>query len=263
MKVRNKQAVYSGITLIAIGVLFNKLLIEAALLGGDSIRNVQGNLLIGIFQSAAIISGVFLLLKQPSIKHPTKGELILLVSSILATLVAGELGARFWLNNLATPQQYANYASFTDVAPEEFQWSPHPYLNYYPTPNYKNGLTSHNSLGYRNNEFPLEKPDGVYRIAVLGGSSTYTIKVKDNEKTFPSQLERLLRDEYAYPNVEVINAGVGGYNSWESLINLQFRVLDVDSDLVIVYHGVNDVYASSPSEKHGWRVLGGMMGPVQ
>ena len=73
-------------------------------------------------------------------------------------------------------------------------------------------------------------------------ASTYTIAVEDNEKTFPYQLEKILREDYDYPNIEVINAGVGGYNSWESLINLQFRVLDIDPDLIIVYHGTNDVH---------------------
>lgn len=66
--------------------------------------------------------------------------------------------------------------------------------------------------------------------------------VEDNDKTFPYQLERILRGDYGNNNVEVINAGVGGYDSWESLINLQFRVLDIDPDLIIVYHGTNDVH---------------------
>jgi len=52
----------------------------------------------------------------------------------------------------------------------------------------------------------------------------------------------LLKNEYGYKNVEIINAGVGGYTSWESLINLQFRVLETEPDLIIVYHGVNDVH---------------------
>jgi lysophospholipase L1-like esterase len=43
--------------------------------------------------------------------------------------------------------------------------------------------------------------------------------------------------------VEVINAGVPGYNSWEILVNLEFRVLDLDPDLVIIYEGTNDVHA--------------------
>jgi lysophospholipase L1-like esterase len=76
----------------------------------------------------------------------------------------------------------------------------------------------------------------------LGGSTTYTIEVKDNEKTFTRQLENILRANFSYENIEVINAGVGGYNSWESLINLQFRVLDLSPDLIIIYNGTNDVH---------------------
>jgi lysophospholipase L1-like esterase len=36
---------------------------------------------------------------------------------------------------------------------------------------------------------------------------------------------------------------VPGYNSWEILVNLEFRVLDLDPDLVIIYEGTNDVHA--------------------
>ena len=81
------------------------------------------------------------------------------------------------------------------------------------------------------------------RIAVLGGSSIYTEMVRDFRKSFTVQLQRVLRDKYGYTNVEVVNAGVGGYTSWESLVNLEFRVLDIDPDLLIIYHGANDVHA--------------------
>ena len=126
---------------------------------------------------------------------------------------------------------------------QDYAWTPHPYLSYYPTPNYRKGQTSHNSLGYRNDEFPLEKPDGVYRIVALGGSSTYDVAIEDNAATFTAQLEKLLKEDYGYQNVQVINAGVPGYNSWEILANLEFRVLDLNPDLVIIYEGVNDVHA--------------------
>ena len=98
-------------------------------------------------------------------------------------------------------------------------------------------------MGYRNDEFPLEKPDGVYRIVALGGSSTYDVAIEDNAATFTAQLEKLLKEDYGYQNVQVINAGVPGYNSWEMLVNLEFRVLDLNPDLVIIYEGVNDVHA--------------------
>jgi len=172
-----------------------------------------------------------------------KIEIILIVSSISITLLFLEICSRVWLNYFANSDQYRKYVLYTDVKPENYQWTKHHYLGYYPTPNYRNGLTYHNSLGYRNKEFPLKKPPGIFRIVALGGSSTYTIKVDDNEKMFTAELEKILKDKYGYESVEVINAGVGGYNSWESLINLQFRVLDIDPDLVIIYHGTNDVNA--------------------
>jgi lysophospholipase L1-like esterase len=164
-----------------------------------------------------------------------------------------ELGARLWLNYLATPDQYDRYVLFTSIDPKEFAWTPHPYLVYSPTPNYKKGQTSHNSLGYRNDEFPLEKPKNVFRIVALGGSSTYDVSIDDNQKIFTAQLEKLLKEQYGYQNVEVINAGVPGYNSWEMLTNLEFRVLDLDPDLVIIYEGTNDVHARmvEPSSYRG------------
>jgi lysophospholipase L1-like esterase len=98
-------------------------------------------------------------------------------------------------------------------------------------------------LGYRNDEFPQQKPDGVFRIVALGGSSTYDVSIPDNKQIFTAQLEKLLKEEYGYENVQVINAGVPGYNTWEILTNLEFRVLDLDPDLVIIYENTNDVHA--------------------
>jgi len=182
------------------------------------------------------------MLQKLRIHLPSGKEFFIMFISTLFSLILVEIALRIWLNNFSTHEEYQKYALYTDVPPEEYQWSPHHYLNYYPTPNYKKGLTYHNSLGYRNREFNAEKTKNVYRIVILGGSTTYTIKVEDNESTFPYQLERILRESNGNKNIEVINAGVGGYNSWESLINLQFRVLDIDPDLVIIYHGTNDVH---------------------
>jgi lysophospholipase L1-like esterase len=153
-----------------------------------------------------------------------------------------EIGSRIWVNYLASDEQARRYKLGIDMDPGSLQWSPHHYLNYFPTPNYRRGKTSHNSLGYRDKEFPVKKPVGKFRIVALGGSTTYTIEVEDNDKMFTRQLQNVLRDSFGYDAVEVINAGVGGYNSWESLMNLEFRVLDLNPDLIIVYHGTNDVH---------------------
>ncbi len=242
LKIHHKKPVYLGLILIATGIFLRRL-VELTLVSDQRIESPTYLACFFVIQLLAIASGIFLLIKQPSIRSPRKTELILPVFSIFLTLFLLEIGARLWLNFLATPEQYDRYVLFTSIDPKDFAFTPHPYLSYYPTPNYQKGLTSHNSLGYRNDEFPLEKPSGVYRIIALGGSSTYDVSIKDNAHTFTAQLERLLKEDYGYQNVQVINAGVPGYNSWEILVNLEFRVLDLDPDLVIIYENTNDVHA--------------------
>ena len=241
-KIYRREPVFLGLLLIATGIFFRRF-VELTLVSDQRIESPTYLACFFVIQLLAIASGIFLLIKQPSIRSPRKTELILPVFSIFLTLFLLEIGARLWLNFLATPEQYDRYVLFTSIDPKDFAFTPHPYLSYYPTPNYQKGLTSHNSLGYRNDEFPLEKPSGVYRIVALGGSSTYDVSIKDNAHTFTAQLERLLKEDYGYQNVQVINAGVPGYNSWEILVNLEFRVLDLDPDLVIIYENTNDVHA--------------------
>ena len=242
IKIHHKAPVFLGLILIAAGIFLRRL-VELTLVADQRIESPIYLACFFVFQLLAIASGIILVIKQPLIKSPGKTELILPVFSLVLTFIMLEIGARLWLNYLATPDQFDRYVLFTSIDPKEFAFTPHPYLSYYPTPNYRKGLTSHNSMGYRSDEFPLEKPSEVYRIVVLGGSSTYDVSIKDNANTFTAQLERLLKDDYGYQNVQVINAGVPGYNSWEILVNLEFRVLDLDPDLIIIYEGTNDVHA--------------------
>ena len=242
LRIYRKESFYLGLILTIIGILL-RWLIELTLVSDGQIELPLYRGLIFVFQLLAVATGIFLLIRQPEIKLPKRSEVALILFSTFLTFFLLEMMARVWLNYLATPDQYDRYVLFTSIDPKEFTFTPHTYLSYYPTPNYQKGLTSHNSLGYRNDEFPLEKPAGAYRIVALGGSSTYDVSIKDNAATFTAQLEKMLREDYGYQNVQVINAGVPGYNSWEILVNLEFRVLDLDPDLVIIYEGTNDVHA--------------------
>ena len=116
----------------------------------------------------------------------------------------------------------------------------HHYLPFIPRPNYQNGKNKHNSLGFRGDEIQIPKPKGTFRIVLLGGSTTYTSGVPDYQKSYPYLLEMILKR--TLPSVEVVNAGCIRYSTWESLINLEFRVLDLEPDIVVVYHGINDVH---------------------
>jgi lysophospholipase L1-like esterase len=240
--VQRKGSIYVGLVLIAAGVLLKRL-VELSLVSDGQIESPRFGVVVIVVQLLVVAAGVFVLIRQPSIRLPSRVELLLPAGSLVATFLVLEVGARLWLNYIATPEQFERYVLFTDIPAAEFAWTPHHYLTYYPTPNYRKGNTSHNTFGYRGENFTLEKPLGVFRIVALGGSSTYDVRIEDNAEIFTAQLEKLLKAEHGYTNVQVINAGVPGYNSWEMLANLEFRVLDLEPDLVILYEGTNDVHA--------------------
>lgn len=130
-----------------------------------------------------------------------------------------------------------------DIAAERFAFRPLPYVMYGYKPSFTREGEPHrttNDLGYRGRPVVVPKPAGVYRIVCLGGSTTYSYAVPDDE-TYPVHLERELAARRPDLVIEVVNAGVESYTSAESLTNLAFRVLDLQPDAVVVYHAANDV----------------------
>ncbi len=97
----------------------------------------------------------------------------------------------------------------------------------------------HNALGYRGAEIAVPKPAGVLRIVAMGGSTTYGFTPVD--ESYPAWLERTLREQYGYAWVEVLNAGVHGYTTWNTFVNFALRIVELQPDLVIIYHAGNDV----------------------
>lgn len=169
-------------------------------------------------------------------------NLLLSLFSLIFSLSVAEIAARFYLIRLAPEQAFIKYASL-DQLNERYRQPrlvPHRYLGFYPNPGYEQGKNSHNSLGFRGEEITMPKPDGVFRIVCFGGSTTYSTAVEDYRESYPYQLQEYLRAS-GYTNLEVINAGVASFTSWETLINFEFRALDLDPDLIIIYHGINDV----------------------
>ncbi len=128
---------------------------------------------------------------------------------------------------------------------KSLRFASHPYINYIGAPNYKSadGLNMHNSLGMRGPEIEIPKPHGRIRVAILGGSTVYEDYVKDWKKDFARQLERELNQRLPGKDIEIINAGLPGWDSWNDLVNFELRLIDLDLDLVIIYEGVNDVHA--------------------
>lgn len=95
------------------------------------------------------------------------------------------------------------------------------------------------------NEYGLRGPEigtkgaNEFRILSLGESSTFGAGVADHE-TYSAVLEELLQARDDWREYRVINAGVSGYTSFQSLKYLELRGLDLAPDLVLFYHEVND-----------------------
>jgi lysophospholipase L1-like esterase len=167
--------------------------------------------------------------------------------ALLLTLVAAEVAARIVVHWRISPEQITAWTAHSLI---KGRYTCHPYLPYVPTPGYE----YHNSLGFKGKEFTPQKQPGVLRIVCMGGSTTYGQYVSDKE-AYGAQLEEMLNA--AGIKSEVINAGIPGYVSTETLVNLQLRVLPLEPDIVIFYEGRNDLMPQSynnflPDYSH-WR----------
>jgi lysophospholipase L1-like esterase len=118
-------------------------------------------------------------------------------------------------------------------------------------------LVQTNSLGFRENEYPLERPSDTRRIVVLGDSYTFGLGVEFGQ-TYGKQLEA--RMSRALGPTEVINFGVSGYNTLQELATLREIAARYRPDLIIVGFVLNDVERARPVTKahpaSAWSPLG-------
>jgi len=172
-------------------------------------------------------------------RRPGRGLLISLVA-LLAALLLGEGAARLvWTRDELDPLALQMRRARIET---------HPYLAYANKPNYRKQpdaespqQIAHNALGFRGPELTWEKPDGVFRVLCLGGSSTYGFGPSSDATTWPARLQDYLGEAFPERRFEVINGGCQGYSTFESLINLELRGTDLRPDLVLVYHTINDM----------------------
>ncbi|MEO8396021.1 MAG: GDSL-type esterase/lipase family protein [Chloroflexota bacterium] len=208
--------------------------------------------------SAGVLLGVvslYVALSRPAVAAPSPAgrrtprivlvfaALGMVISGIVVLAVVTELGLRFYFGQFGTQDEKTAYLrSRSEIDSLQSPLIVLPFVEYGLSPDFP----GHNQLGYRGDEIELPKPAGVYRIVALGDSSTYGSYVP-YDKTYPYDLEQVLRDQYGYKHVEVINAGVTNYTSWNMLTDLAFRISELQPDLVIVYAGWNDLDAREQS----------------
>lgn len=100
--------------------------------------------------------------------------------------------------------------------------------------------TRFNSLGLKNREIDLEKPDGCIRVAMFGDSFTYGIGLAVDE-TYPSLLERVLVEQAGGRQIEVLNFGVCGLNTFQESMYAVNYGMRFDPDIIVLVWLYNDI----------------------
>jgi lysophospholipase L1-like esterase len=129
-----------------------------------------------------------------------------------------------------------------------------PYLwsNYEPNP----GTRHANEYGWRYGGGPKKSS---LRILCLGGSTTWGDGATEPRKSYPAQMETVLR-ERGY-DLEVVNGGCPYYTTAEIIGTLAFRGIYEDPRIVLIHEGGNDTGPlMSPREYKAdyshWRTAG-------
>lgn len=135
---------------------------------------------------------------------------------------------------------------FLRMKPKPYIENFHPYLQAIHTRENDSNLHI-NSDNFRYDELTENKPDNIYRIFIVGGS-TVLDKDRSYEKNLVKQIENMLQDYYPNKKIQVINAGYERYTSQHSLILYETKISDFNPDLIVVWQGFNDLYYSCMSD---------------
>ena len=101
---------------------------------------------------------------------------------------------------------------------------------------YRLNPTNPDSPGSFRGKEPGRRRPGCVRIVCIGGSTTYGHGLGAND-TWPAALQRALREKGIA--ADVINAGVPGYGSHQSLLRYRRDIASLEPDLLLIYEGWN------------------------
>ncbi len=102
-----------------------------------------------------------------------------------------------------------------------------------------------NSVGLRDSEHNITKPEGTYRIAMLGDSAVESMQVKMNQ-TFGKVLERLLNAQlhktsmHNIKQFEVINFGCSSYSTGQELLQYEQEADQYKPDAIVLLYNRSD-----------------------
>jgi hypothetical protein len=178
-------------------------------------------------------------------------DALAIVAIAAALLILAELALRV-VPRIRTGVWPVSRATYTRNVIAEYNafYRKHPWLHTAPAGGARfervAGQLSHaswNQQGYRSPERPVERPPGVRRLLVSGGSTTFDVLAPDDASSWPWQLERRL--QAGGDSVEVWNAGMPTWTSVENLISFAIRDADLEPDVALLYQSINDLQPAS------------------
>jgi len=174
-------------------------------------------------------------------------KLLLAAVAFTLTLVVVEGGSRLALLALGEASPSGVRFMLDDVWQHEDNpfHEEDPLLMWRLVPGLSNEALRVNALGFRGDDVELPKPDDTFRIVVLGDSMTFGFGVFDDQ-TYAARLAGRLSGE---ARVEVVNAGVTGYSSWQSRKYYETVVRRLDPDLVVAMFGYPDHHFAVESDR--------------
>lgn len=171
---------------------------------------------------------------------------------LVALLIAFAEGAGALAYRLAFSAQERE-AVEAAIAQRVLRYRPHPYLNYVCNGDwtFPDGFRPHLAMGIRDPGFPPRgKRPGVFRIVALGESTTYGMYVEKASQAWPHLVGKAL-GQTLHADVEVVNAGVPNYTTWEMTGMAAFWLPEFAPDLVLVHTGLNDAFAVAYPDEGG------------
>lgn len=164
-------------------------------------------------------------------------NLALVLASFLVSLLVAEAGFRIAGHNFPLTTRYDPETGFTNAGGID---------GLADTESVERVTLDQFGLRVRDSSAPqrrMDKPEGVFRIAVMGDSYTEAFHVAYDE-SFPAVMEaHLNRCPAIRREVEVLNFGVSGYSNIQSLQRFRHKARAFQPDLVLlVVHSANDLH---------------------
>jgi len=169
---------------------------------------------------------------------PLRKKLLFALITVLVPLVlviaVGEIGGRIYVHfKYGVPgKSYGIYMADDELGATH-------------RPNSYNTNSVINNFGFRDSEDITEaKPPGTTRIYCSGGSTTYCYNL-DTAESWPSLLQRKLRQVKGHERDEVLNAGQITFGISQEFALAKRMIPRLKPDIVITFTGINELLAAN------------------